>query len=221
MMANPWDSIFINDFQSAYKIADQNYSTTYQTFDLRARAISSFLQDDYGKALIDFLLLNDIEHEANRVSDGTYLDIGLCYYAMEKIEEALGYFKYPVENSKLMKYTSDISVPGCILFYLAIKLNRSDILKIATKELKKRKLTIPSFLLGQRSESDLNKMWEEQTHEILKNRKECKVEFYKAVKGLQDGQVEKYQAHLNRCVALKGNYLEFEYYLARVEQSKL
>jgi tetratricopeptide (TPR) repeat protein len=221
MTTNPWDLIFIDDFESAYKIADQNYFETNENFDLRARARSSFLLGNYEKALKDYLLLNDIEHEAHRVSDGTYLEIGLCYYAMEEIEEALGYFKYPVENSKLMKYTSDISVPGCILFYLAIKLNRLDILKIATKELKKRKLTIPLFLLGQLSESDLNKMWKEQTNETLKNRKECKVEFYKAVKGLQNGNVEKYREHLNRCVALKGNYLEFEYYLARTEQSKL
>ncbi|MDO6432603.1 hypothetical protein Q4E93_18500 [Flavitalea sp. BT771] len=221
MTINPWDSIFIDDFESAYKIADQNYSKTNETFDLRARAISAFLRGNYEKALKDYLLLNDIEHNVNRISDGTYLNIGLCYYAMEEIEEALGYFKYPVENPKLKMYTSDISVPGSILFYLAIKLNRLDILKIATKELKKRKTTIPLFLLGQISELDLNKMWEEQTHEILKNRKECKVEFYKAAKGLQSGNSEEYQEHLNRCVALKGNYLEFEYYIARVEQSKL
>jgi tetratricopeptide (TPR) repeat protein len=221
MATNPWDLIFIDDFESAYEIADQNYSKTYQTFDLRARGISSFLQGNYKKALTDFLLLKDIEHESNVVGDGTYMNIGLCYYAIGEIGEALGYFKYPVENPKLKMYTSDISVPGSILFYLAIKLNRLDILKIATRELKKRKTTIPLFLLGQASELDLNKRWEEQTNELLKNRMECKVEFYKAVKELQDADVEKYQAHLNRCVALKGNYLEFEYYMAKIEQSKL
>lgn len=220
MAANPWDLIYINDFESAYKIADENYSKTYQNFDLRARGISSFLLDNYEKALTDFLFLKDIEHESNRVSDGTFLEIGLCYYALGEIEKALEYFKYPVENFKLMKYTSDISVPGSMLFYFAIKLNRLDLLKIATKELKKQKVIVPLFLLGQASEPELNVMWQEQTNEVLKNRKECKVEFYKAVKALQNGYFEKYQTHLNRCVDLKGNYLEFEYYMARIEQNK-
>jgi hypothetical protein len=76
------------------------------------------------------------------------------------------------------------------------------------------------FLLGQASEQDLNKEWEEQINETLKNRMACKVEFYKAVKALQNGYVEKFQEHINRCVDLKGNYLEFEYYMARIEQRK-
>lgn len=221
MASNPWDIIFIDDFESAYKIADQNYSQTYQNFDLRARAISSFLLGNYEKALADLLLLKDIEHESNRVSDGIFLEIGLCYYAMGEIGQALEYFKYPVENSKLMKYTSDISVPGSILFFLAIKLNRSDLLTIATKELKKRKVIVPLFLLGQASELDLDKKWEEQINETLKNRMGCKIEFYKAVKALHNGYFEKYQEHINHCVDLKGNYLEFEYYIAKIEQVRL
>lgn len=221
MATNPWDLIFTEDFESAYKIADENYLKTFQDFDLRARAISSFLLGNYEIALVDFLLLKDIEHESNRVSDGTFLNIGFCYYAMGEVEQALENFKYPVENPKLMKYTSDISVPGSILFYFAIKLNRLDLLKIATKELKKRKVIVPLFLLGQASEPDLDKMWQEQTNEILKNRAECKVEFYKAVKALQNGYVEKYQELINRCVDLKSNYLEFEYYMARIEQGKV
>jgi tetratricopeptide (TPR) repeat protein len=221
MATNPWDLIFIDDFESAYKIADQNYCQAYQNFDLRARAISSFLLGNYEKALTDFLLLKDIEHESNRVSDGTFLEIGLCYYTMGELEQALEHFKYPVENSKLMKYTSDICVPGSILFFLAIKLNRSDLYKIATKELKKRKVIIPMFLLDQASEQDLNKYWEEQINETLRNRMECKVEFYKAVKALQNGYFEKYQQHINHCVHLKGNYLEFEYYMAKIEQRRV
>lgn len=220
MPTNPWELLFIDDFDAAYKVADQNYSATGETFELRARAVSSFLLGNYESALKDYLLLHNIEREANRLSDGTYLEVGLCYYAMGEIGQALEYFKYPVVNPKQMSYTIDISVPGSILFYLAIKLNRSDLLKIATKDLKKRKLTVHSFLLGELSASDLDEMWKEQTNEILKNRKECKVEFYKAVKELQDGHVEKYQEYLNRCVTLKGNYLEFEYYMARLEQSK-
>lgn len=48
----------------------------------------------------------------------------------------------------------------------------------------------------------------------------CKVEFYKAAKALQNGFGEKYQEHISRSAELKGNYLEFEYYMAKIEQGK-
>ena len=146
-MANPWDKIFIDDFESAYKIADQNYLQTSQDFDLRARAICSLLLRKYDNSLADFLTLNEIEKQINRISDGTYMDIALCYYALDNTDKAIDYFKFPITNRKDIKYTSDISVPACILFYIAVKLNRQDILKTATKELKKLKHKIPLFLL--------------------------------------------------------------------------
>lgn len=220
-MANPWDKIFIDDFESAYKIADQNYLQTSQDFDLRARAICSLLLRKYDNSLADFLTLNEIEKQTNRISDGTYMDIALCYYALGNTDKAIDYFKFPITNRKDIKYTSDISVPACILFYIAVKLNRQDILKTATKELKKLKHKIPLFLLGQTSTTDLNEIYEQQSHETLRNRKECKVEFYKAVSELANGNFDKYKEHLNRCVDIKGKYLEFEYYIAKVEQDKL
>jgi tetratricopeptide (TPR) repeat protein len=220
-MTNPWDKIFIDDFESAYEIADQNYLQTSQEFDLRARAISSLQLRKYDNSLADFLTLNEIEKQTNRVSDGTYIEIALCYYALGETDKAIDYFKFPITNRKDIKYTSDISVPACILFYIAVKLNRQDILKIATKELKRLKHKIPLFLLGQTSTADLNEIYEQQSHETLRSRKECKVEFYKAVSELANGNFDKYKEHLNRCVDIKGKYLEFEYYIAKVEQDKL
>ena len=220
-MTNPWDKIFIEDFESAYKIADQNYSQTSQDFDLRARAICSLLLRKYDKSLTDFLTLNEIEKQTSRISDGTYMDIALCYYALGDNDKAIEYFKYPITNRKDIKYTSDISIPACILFYVAINLNRQDILKTATKELKRLKHKIPLFLLGQTSTTDLNEIYEQQSHETLRNRKECKIEFYKGVLELVNGNFDKYKEHLNRCVDIKGKYLEFEYYIAKVELEKL
>jgi tetratricopeptide (TPR) repeat protein len=220
-MTNPWDKIFIDDFESAYEIADQNYLQTSQDFDLRARAICSLQLRKYDNSLVDFLKLNEIEKQTNRISDGTYMDIALCYYALGDTDKAIDYFKFPITNRKDIKYTSDISVPACILFYIAVKLNRQDILKTATKELKKLKHKIPLFLLGQTSTTDLNEIYEQQSHETLRNRKECKVEFYKAVSELANGNFDKYKEHLNRCVDIKGKYLEFEYYIAKVEKDKL
>jgi tetratricopeptide (TPR) repeat protein len=220
-MTNPWDKIFTDDFESAYEIADQNYLQTSEDFDLRARAICSLQLRKYDYSLADFLTLNEIEKQTNRISDGTYMDIALCYYALGDIDKAIDYFKFPITNRKDIRYTSDITVPACILFYIAVRLNRQDILKVATKELKRLKHKIPLFLLGQTSTTDLNEIYEQQSHETLRNRKECKVEFYKAASELANGNFEKYKEHLNRCVDIKGKYLEFEYYIAKVEQDKL
>jgi tetratricopeptide (TPR) repeat protein len=220
-MTNPWDKIFTDDFESAYEIADQNYLQTSEDFDLRARAICSLQLRNYDYSLADFLTLNEIEKQTNRISDGTYMDIALCYYALGDIDKAIDYFKFPITNRKDIRYTSDITVPACILFYIAVRLNRQDILKLATKELKRLKHKIPLFLLGQTSTTDLNEIYEQQSHETLRNRKECKVEFYKAASELANGNFEKYKEHLNRCVDIKGKYLEFEYYIAKVEQDKL
>jgi tetratricopeptide (TPR) repeat protein len=220
-MTNPWDKIFIDDFESAYEIADHNYSQTSQDFDLRARAICSLLLRKYDDSLTDFLALNEIEKQTSRISDGTYMDIALCYYALDDNDKAIDYFKYPITNRKDIKYTSDISIPACILFYIALNLSRQDILKTATKELKRLKHKIPLFLLGQTSKTDLNEIYQQQSHETLRNRKECKVEFYKAVSELANGNFDKYKEHLNLCVDIKGKYLEFEYYIAKVELDKL
>jgi len=219
-MTNPWDKIFSGDFKSAYEIADRNYLQSFQDFDLRSRAICFLLLRQYDNALADFLSLNKIEKQTKTLSDGTYLQIGLCFYAIGENEKAVEYFKYPVINRTDMKYTIDISVPASILFYIAIKLDRQDILKIATKELRRLKLTVPLFLLGQLSETELDKMFTKQTNETLRNRKQCKVEFYKAAKGLELGHIESYKRHLNNCVELKGNYLEFEYFIAQVEYER-
>ncbi len=220
-MTNPWDKIFVDDFTSAYVIADYNYLKTSQDFDLRARAICSLLLQKYDNALADFLLLNENEKKTGRISDGTYLDIALCYYAMGDIDRAIDYFNFPITNSKDIKYTSDIARPACILFYVANKLNRPDLMKIATKGLGRRKLEVPLFLLGQVSTTVLNKIYEQQTNKILHNRYHCKIEFYKAAAELANGNFEKHQEHLDNCVRLKGQYLEFEYYIAKVEQDKL
>ncbi len=223
-MINPWDKIFIDDFESAYEIADQNYLQTSQDFDLRARAICSLQLGKYDNSLADFLTLNEIERQTNRLSDGTYMDIALCYYALGDNDKAIDFFKYPITNRKEIKYTSDISVPPSVLLFIATKLGRQDLTKTATKELKrlsKFKTPASTYLLRLTTEDELNETYKQQTHETLRNRKECKAEFYKAVLELVNGNVDNYKKHLIRCVDIKGKYLEFEYYIAKVELDKL
>ena len=223
-MTNPWDKIFLNDFELAYKIADQNYLQTSQVFDLRARALCSLLLRKYAGSLADFLALKEIEKQTDRISDETYMDIGLCYYAMGDNDKAIEYFKFPMTNRKEIKYTCDISIPPSVLLFIGTKLGVQQLIKISNRELKrlsKNKTIASNYLLGLITEVDLDREFEEQPNETLRNRKQCKVEFYKAISQLQKGDFEKYKEHIMKCVELTGNFLEFEYYVAKVEYDKL
>ena len=220
-MLSAWDKIFMDDFEAGYRIASETYSQSLQRYDLRARAVCSFLLRNYDAALSDFLGLKQDERATNMPSDGTYLHIGLCYYATGDMKNAIENFAYPVANRRLINYTSDITVPASILFYVGLRTQRQDLQKAAAKELKTLKQVVPQFILGANSEDDLEKLHKEQTHPILQNRKQCKAEFYKAVKALYIGDLENWNEHLKRCVILKGNYLEFEYFMARVELDRL
>lgn len=206
----------MDNFSGAYQIASENYLETSSDLDLRARATCSLLLCNYEDAVEDFLTLNEIEKKLGRLYDVTYMNIALCYYAMGDNDTAIEYFKFPVINWKKMG-TSDYSAPPAVLFYIGTKLNRQDVRKFAETELRRRKPEIPLFLLGKISEQELNKMVEQYPEGAYRDRQQCKVEFYKAVSQLQNGRTDKYLEHLNRCVELKGLYLEFEYYLAKVE----
>lgn len=216
-MINPWDKIFEHKFGEAYEIANENYLQSADDFQLRARATTSFLLKNYNDALNDFLLLNSIQKISNRLSDGTYMLIGLCYYALRDIENAIFYFKYPIINIKDIEYTSDYSVPPCVLLFIGLKSGKQDIVKIASKRLKELKTAAPSYLTGLLSETELDNVYRRQSNSTMRNRKQCKVEFYKATFYLQNGAREKYEKHIKNCVEITGKYLEFEYYVAKVE----
>ncbi|MEO6851337.1 MAG: hypothetical protein ABI203_08765, partial [Mucilaginibacter sp.] len=192
-------------------------------FDLRSRAISSLLLKNYNHALTDFILINESENNNNETSDGTYMYIGLCYYALGDMERATDYFKYPLTNGKEIKYTSDISVPPSVLLFIGTKLEKQDIINLAIKVLKrlsKFKTAAPNYLLEIRSETELDKEFQQYSNPTMRNRWQCKVEFYKAIHYLQNGSQKKYENHIKNCVALTGKYLEFEYFIAKVEYDK-
>jgi tetratricopeptide (TPR) repeat protein len=217
-MINPWYKIFEHDFRKAYEIANENYLQSSDDFQLRARATASLLLQNYEDALNDFLLLNSIEKNSNRLSDGTYMQIGLCYYALKDIENGITYFKYPITKPKDIAYTSDYSVPPCVLLFIGLKSGKQDIIKIATKRLQKLKTSAPSYLTGALSETELDNEYRRESNTTLRNRRECKVEFYKAVFYLQNGTRKQYEKDIKNCIEITGKYLEFEYYIAKVER---
>ena len=85
---NPWDKIFVGDFYSAFDLADVNHRTGQSNFDLRARGLILLHQRKYQEAMDDFKTLMEKEKKDNRVSDDTYLYIGLCYYALDLISDS-------------------------------------------------------------------------------------------------------------------------------------
>ncbi len=219
-MINPWNKIFELDFDTAYKIADENYRLSQSEFDLRARTKSCLLLRKYTDALADFLLIKEMEKESGYISDGAFMDIGLCYYALGDFENAVEYFKYPVVNKQIKYRTSDVSVLPSVLLFIGVKLEKPDIVKMAIKELKrlsKFKTAAPNYLLGEFSELQLDRLFQDEQNETLRNRKQCKAEFYKAIHCLQLGVLEGYKTHMINCFELTGKYLEFEYYMAQVE----
>lgn len=224
-MTNPWEKIFEGEYETAYQWAEKNYALTAQNFDLRAKAICSVLMENYDQALTDLLQLLSVEEQTNMVSDGTYMEIGLCYYALGDYEKAAVYFSFPVINRKAIKfYSSDISSSPAVLLFLGTKLGQKTLIKSALKELKRlSKFNTPAsmYLLGIIDDATLNMASEQENNVTLRNRKQCKAAFYKATAALMSGNDELYKAQIKECVDLKGQRLEFEYFMASVELVKI
>jgi tetratricopeptide (TPR) repeat protein len=217
-MTNPWDKMFLEDFDTALKIADENFKNTNHKFDLRARALIKLLQADYSGSLNDFKLLKEMDKAGNVISDDTYLYIGLCYYGLGESEKAMEYFEYPVKNHKEFKYTTDITLAPAILYFMSVKTGNVKTLALAEKDLNKRNTPIAEFFTNRIDENEFEKIF---VTPALKNRQQCRLEFYKGVKYLKEKDYHKHYNQLKKTVELKGQFLEFEYYLSKVELAKL
>ncbi len=215
---NPWDKIFTGDFDSAFKIADENYKAGQSDFDLRARAKINLHERKYQEALDDFRTLKEKEKNTNRVSDDTYLYIGLCYYALDFLADSKEYFEFPIKHAKEFKYTTDISLAPAMLLFFALKTEDTKLLAKAEKDLVRRKTPIAEYLTDRISEKEFIK---EFVDVELKERRECRFEFYKGLKYLRGKDEEKYVDHLRNSRKIKGKYLEYEYYLSKIELEKL
>ncbi len=215
---NPWDKIFVDDFAAAFDVADGNYKAGQNNFDLRARAIILLHLRKYQESLGDFEMLKDKEERDNRISDNTYLYIGLCHYALGRIGDSLHYFEYPIKHRRKFNYTTDISLAPAILLFFSLKTNDGQLLARATKDLLNRETPIAEYLTDRISEEKFEKQF---VSTELKVRQECRFEFYKAIKSLRDKDEEKYVNHLRNSIRMKGNYLEYEYYLSNVELERL
>ncbi len=215
---NPWDRIFEDDFDSAFDLADENYRAGQSSFDLRSRAMILLHLGKYQASLDDFEALREKEKNDNGVSDDTYLFIGLCYYALDRMSDSKHYLEYPVKYPAKFKYTTDISLPPAVLLFFSLKTNDAKLQVKAERDLLKRKTPIAEYLTDRISEDDFKGQF---VHPALKIRCECRFEFYKGLKYLRDKDEQKYFDHLRNSREIKGMYLEYEYYLSKVELEKL
>lgn len=217
---NPWDKIFEKKFKEALDLTNENLKSSPNEFDLRARAICNVLLSDYNSALVDFKQMLDKEKASNRLSDDTFLFIGLCYYAISDFANAEYYFSFPLTHSKEIKYITDISRPSSILYFISIKLANDKLRKIAERDFIKRRLLVHNYLLGKADDKDLDIELKGETGILLK-RKACCFEFYKAVKKYVMSDLINYKKHLEEVVRLEGGFLEYEYYFSKVELEKI
>ena len=218
---NPWDKIFEKKIDEALKIADDNYKSNGQKFDLIARAKCHLILGNYQMALTDFLSILELDKKAGSLSDDTFMNIGLSYYAISDFNNAKEYFKYPVTKPGKIKYTTGIFRPSSILYFIALKLNDEKLLKIAQKDMTKRKLLVHDYLLDSIDESSLNVDLKKEDNTILLNRKSCVYEFYKAVSSLKNKDNYGFEKHIAETVKLEGRFLEYEYYIAKIELEKI
>ncbi|EIJ37902.1 hypothetical protein JoomaDRAFT_0874 [Galbibacter orientalis DSM 19592] len=218
---NPWDKIFKENFELALSQAEDQYSEVASDLNLRARANCNLLLNNYQSALNDYSDLFTRNSDTNQLGDVLCLKIGLCYYALKDYELAKKYFAYPLTNKTKVIYTSGIFRPPSFLLLISKIFKDSKLEKITMKELNKSHLTVPKYLTDRITESELKEELEHIENETLRNRSECVFEFYKAVKYFGNGTNSKYISHLEECERIKGKYLEFEYYFAKVELDKL
>lgn len=214
---NPWDNIFAGDFDAAFRIASENFKADGDDFNLRAKALIHLHGSRYQEALHDFKTLEMRERGIGRLSDDTFLYIGLCYYALDFIADARENFAYPVLCPGDFKWTIDISVPPAILFFFALKTRDLKLLAKARRRMEKRPTHIGLFLTDRITEKEFEKGLITPELEI---RQKCRSEFYKAVRCLRDNQQGQYLHHLRNSRAINGRYLEYEYYLSKVELEK-
>jgi tetratricopeptide (TPR) repeat protein len=215
---NSWSLISQGKFLEAYNKATDEYNETGSLISLRHRAKASLLLEDYCTALADFQEVLYWTEELYR-GDTDYINIGMVYWLLNDHDQAT---KYWLDSMTLKLRTGNIVIPPSIVYFAGVYLKDSKLIKEACKYLKRRwKGSIPlaGFLLDHNNEDDLLSTIEPDSP--MEPRTLCKYEFYIASKYLQKENMEGYLEHLKKCIQAKGNYLEFEYYIAVGELHKI
>lgn len=194
------------------------------------RAEAYFKLKDYDRALADF-------HAANAAAPYTcthYFErIGVVNWMARRQNTAAAVWldlALAMERGKIQYADGAGGVePGCLLWFAAVSLGRTELLTPARSLLQKKVDArhgrnwrienwpgpVAMFLLGLRNESQLRERIIETP--IAHERELCKAEFYVGVKALQSGDVLRAKKAFRKAAALKDARIENEYDLAQRE----
>lgn len=214
-----FDLILDERFKEAYDVANKAFEKESDKNDLRARADASMFLKDYKNALIDYLELIRIT-DLNYKSDGEYIDAGIAYWIIGDKAAAVSMWKEGLDKS--VKRTSNIINVPAILYFASASQGDKRLLTLANKYLKRRwksKIALAGFLLNELSLDEL--LFSVTKEPTLRERQLCKIYFYIAAKCLMDNDFNNYGKYLNKCIEIKGRFLEFEYHLAVGELDKM
>jgi tetratricopeptide (TPR) repeat protein len=197
------------------------------------RAEAFFKLKDYDRALTDL-------HAANAVSqyttDAYFERIGVVNWLARRENTAAGTWHDLVlatERGRIQYADAAGGVePGCLLWFAAVSLGRSDLLNPARSLLEKKAKEprgeyartenwpgpVAMFLLGMLNEAQLRENITDVTDvPIVHERELCQAEFYIGVKALEGGDVLAARKAFRKAAALRDASIENEYDLAQRE----
>jgi tetratricopeptide (TPR) repeat protein len=227
---DPWKLIEKRRYLGAIEAFTRRLRREPSENNYAGRAEAYFNLKDYNPALADF-------HAANAAAMHTsthYLErIGVVNWLAGRLNTAAGTWLDLVldtERGKIAYADGAGGVqPGCLLWFAAVSLGRTDLLTPARRLLEKKVNTkagtnwcienwpgpIAMFLLGALDESQLREKLIDVP--IAHERELCQAEFYVGVKSLQHGDVIQARRAFRRSASLHDASIENEYDLAQRE----
>jgi tetratricopeptide (TPR) repeat protein len=166
-MNDNWSLIQNGEFEKALKNTTEEYELNGTDFSLRNRAKLLLLLKDYRGALNDYLVIlnkvdsfytNNKNYQDNVINkgDGDYINLGVAYWLLGEYQHAV---KMWTDSMTLrLRYTSNIMIPPCIVYFAGVYLKDCQILKEAKKYIKKRykkSILLGKYLLDEIEEQEL------------------------------------------------------------------
>jgi len=238
---SPWELLKQDQFDTAITLYKETYERTKRNTDLYQIGYAQLVKGDIPRAR---LIFDEVlsRRDPNYIVSNDYINIGLCDFYDGAFYSAIKNWKLACKTP----YTDSAGgvIPLSILYYAGLRIQDLEAMEFSKKHLnrllrreQRRQLRDNAFPgLDRFTELRLcgwpglivhlllNMIDEDTTEEyinthyqgILRVRYLCEFYFYKAVKGLESGDMDKYKEYINLCVTRK-HYLVSEFFLARWE----
>lgn len=227
MESSPWRLVLQGQYQEAVDELTHQLDTLsglMRAIACTHRARAYLGLRDYNAAAHDFeqvILLDP-------ASASGYLGLGVCLWCQLRPFPAVSVWMKASEAA----YTDAAGgvVPPALLLYAALRMHDHNVRREAIKFLRKRSRrkqlvnwpgAIVPFLLGKiPSDEFMDVVTHSTAQPILAVRHRCQADFYRGVRGLEDGDRGEFENGMWSCAASTYGFLESEFYLAvwEVEQ---